>query len=652
MKAALVLIALLAASSGQATGLDAPTQKRVRAATFEVVVPKPSEETVTYERSPPYELLPFTERNDKFWPSGTAFAIGENTFVTAAHVLTSSLGGQAGAPMLRDAQGKTYPIERVLKYSGHQDFVMFTAGVKVASPLSTKTEVELDATVFAVGNAYGEGVVMRDGLLTSLTPEDQDGRWKWLRYSAATSPGNSGGPLLDAGGRVVGVVIGKSENENLNYALPIAHVLEAPETARIDQRYPLRVPILRDSIVARYDITIPLPLSITEFAARFAGEIQRGFLSERSRLLTEKAAQLPPRGKTETLFGEADWAVCPMLVMQAEDRSWKPDDGSRDSEELPEGAKVCSRMAAGIVLFSLDRGKSTDPAFYADRRKPMDLLLAGFKLPRPFGQENVLVTSLGGPVRGEEHRDHYGRHWNLAVFAVPYADSHLVVLLLPTPDGYAGMLGFATRGALPAVAEQLRFMSDFFYVSYEGTLPQWQSFLKRTDKPEALASVTLTRDVQGVHFRSSRVDFDVPPNLLSLDDSSSLQLRMSYAPSGTAMIWGVNTIFVSNEKKDERFFSLERIAKPSEGGGAKLVDRWEDLIESRGDFSPGRGHDAEFKKFWRRAAISATSRPGTDLDRGATLFYAVTTTVNGAKLPREVDDMHDQLLENVRVKER
>jgi serine protease Do len=79
--------------------------------------------------------------------------------------------------------------------------------------------------VLAVGNAFGEGVVIRDGLYTSATDEDQDGRWKWIRFSAAASPGNSGGPLLDGDGKVIGIVIGKSPNENLNYSLPIARVL-------------------------------------------------------------------------------------------------------------------------------------------------------------------------------------------------------------------------------------------------------------------------------------------------------------------------------------------------------------------------------------------------------------------------------------------
>ena len=113
--------------------------------------------------------------------------------------------------------------------------------------------------MFAVGNALGEGIVIRDGLLTSLTPEAQDGRWKWLRFSAAASPGNSGGPLLDAQGRVIGLVAAKSPNENLNYALPIERLLNAPEKQRtFEVRESFGIPkLLRGTIVADFKEIVP-----------------------------------------------------------------------------------------------------------------------------------------------------------------------------------------------------------------------------------------------------------------------------------------------------------------------------------------------------------------------------------------------------------
>ena len=223
------LIASALTSTGLAAGVLTPElQQQARAATFEVVLRKPERETATYEKPLPLELVPFIERNDHYWSVGTAFAVAPNAFVTAAHVIAGGVGSQFGIPGIRDNAGKVYPIDRVLKYANHEDFVVFSVtGSPVVTPLPTSTQTSVDDPVFAVGNALGEGVVVRDGLLTSLTPEARDGKWKWLRFSAAASPGNSGGPLLDSHGSVIGIVSRKSPNENLNYALPIELVLNA-----------------------------------------------------------------------------------------------------------------------------------------------------------------------------------------------------------------------------------------------------------------------------------------------------------------------------------------------------------------------------------------------------------------------------------------
>jgi hypothetical protein len=95
-----------------------------------------------------------------------------------------------------------------------------------------------------------------------------------------------------------------------------------------------------------------------------------------------------------------------------------------------------------------------------------------------------------------------------------------------------------------------------------------------------------------------------------------------------------------------------RQAKPAEAAGKELNDRWAEMLDSKGAFVPVRGHDNDYKKFWRRAAVGAGYRPGSGVDRNASLLYEVVSEVNDAKTPRRIDDMQDLLLENVRVKER
>ena len=88
-------------------------------------------------------------------------------------------------------------------------------------PLESAKGVNIGDAVLTVGNALGSGIVVRSGSLTSFTPEEMEGRWKFIRFTAPASPGNSGGPLVDKTGRVAGVVVRRSDAENLNYAVPI-----------------------------------------------------------------------------------------------------------------------------------------------------------------------------------------------------------------------------------------------------------------------------------------------------------------------------------------------------------------------------------------------------------------------------------------------
>ena len=186
--AALLAIAC-AALPAWAEDLSGEVIAALRRATFEVVVEKPMTDSLSYEKELPFDLLPYRVRNDRYESIGTAFALAGGQFVSAAHVMNLHSESVRRRIHLRDSDGKVIDLDRVLKFSFARDFVVFTVkGYRPGGELEANLAARRNDKVFAVGNALGDGVIARDGLYTSDTPEEEDGRWNWIRFSAAASP--------------------------------------------------------------------------------------------------------------------------------------------------------------------------------------------------------------------------------------------------------------------------------------------------------------------------------------------------------------------------------------------------------------------------------------------------------------------------------
>jgi hypothetical protein len=140
----LSLMASLGCAAAAAATLAPGVQEKLSSATFEVVFEKPVADPLTYEKPLPLELIPYRERTDKFRSIGTAFAIGSNRFVSAAHVINAGNGSQYGPLALRDASGKTYRVDKIIKYSSSEDYAVFSViDAPAVVPLLTRCERRL-----------------------------------------------------------------------------------------------------------------------------------------------------------------------------------------------------------------------------------------------------------------------------------------------------------------------------------------------------------------------------------------------------------------------------------------------------------------------------------------------------------------------------
>ena len=622
---------------------------KIGAATFEVVAAKPVEDNLVYEKPLPLELLPFQERNDKYYSIGTAFSIGANRYVTAGHVLTADLAGSWGPPQLRDAAGHVYSIDKVEKFSLERDFAVFSlVAPPAAPPLDTNTAPELNSVVYSVGNALGTGVVIRDGLYTSTTPEEQEGRWNFMRFSAAASPGNSGGPLLDKNGKIIGVVLRKSPNENLNYALPIAEVLNARDNlAEADARGTYRVDMFNAAQIGTFKAEVPLPLGFAELSKAFEAQTEAFIDSQHAALLATEAPRLFPAGagSQRLLHSMGPLRPFPWLLTRNDDGAWNPTAKPANKTPLPANGYVEIGVAGRTLMFHWRRPDTVAAKeSYAGPDKLMkDLLATGF-LKRNVATETVKITALGKPSEESVHTDRWKRRWQVRTWPLPYANMLFMTYALPVPDGYVVIARLTPAQQPYDAVVDLKLTTDFVYVGYEGTLAQWKDFLGQTALLPALFE-GLKIDLSGGRFTyaSSRVNFSVPQEVMAVTSDSVLTLGPSCFDDHGKVVWDATEIRLKRTNTDNDLVNIQRHIKPSADLEDGFTAQWDRVSNRKHPFDMVSHNENDIT----RIAGVFGSQAGGDGP-----LYTVFVGMAGAKPQEDMKTRLDLVLKDFQVVER
>jgi len=134
--------------------------------------------------------------------AGTIWS-SEGLIITNAHVV------QRAAPTVYLPDGRSLPA-RVLAHDPQRDLALLQvkASGLSAMPLGEADQLRAGELVFAVGHPWGVARAATAGVVIGLggdMPEMQAGRREWLMVSLVLRPGNSGGPLVDVAGRLLGV---------------------------------------------------------------------------------------------------------------------------------------------------------------------------------------------------------------------------------------------------------------------------------------------------------------------------------------------------------------------------------------------------------------------------------------------------------------
>jgi serine protease Do len=155
--------------------------------------------------------------------SGTGFFVAQNRVVTNNHVVS----GCTKAIQVRYPDGRSYTAT-ISGQDTTNDLVLLHTEMPNLSVASFRFQPLLGEAVATYGFPYS-GILspnFTSGDIAALSGPKGDTRF--LQTSTPIQPGNSGGPLLDVSGRVVGVVVAQLNaipNQNVNFAIQPSMVI-------------------------------------------------------------------------------------------------------------------------------------------------------------------------------------------------------------------------------------------------------------------------------------------------------------------------------------------------------------------------------------------------------------------------------------------
>ena len=136
--------------------------------------------------------------------SGTGFFVAEGLALTNAHVVT-------GCSLVRIGSAEQMVTALVVTRDENNDLALLRTAIHLAPLAQLRLSIRQGETVAAYGyplpGLLASGGNLTTGNIAALSGIGDDSRL--LQISVPVQPGNSGGPLLDSGGNVVGVVEGK-----------------------------------------------------------------------------------------------------------------------------------------------------------------------------------------------------------------------------------------------------------------------------------------------------------------------------------------------------------------------------------------------------------------------------------------------------------
>ena len=152
---------------------------------------------------------------------GTGFIVDEKGYiVTNAHILTNTFGNTTQIIQASTYDEKVYPA-KIIYIDANLDLVLLKIDGNFSRlELADSDNLEIGEKVIAIGNAEGFPFSVTDGIVSAIDRVGPNNLPYYIQTNAELNQGNSGGPLIDKDGLVIGMNNFKlADTEGMGFAL-------------------------------------------------------------------------------------------------------------------------------------------------------------------------------------------------------------------------------------------------------------------------------------------------------------------------------------------------------------------------------------------------------------------------------------------------
>jgi serine protease Do len=576
-------------SSG--TGLlSSNTLNMVQNAVFEVVIEKPVEDATVYEKELDWDRVPFVIRSDKYYSIGTAFAVSKTELVTAFHVI--NLGYESmvfNKYFIRDSGGNVYEVDQITGGSNEKDYLIFTVKGKIFDKFfQFEKNFKAGDTVFSIGNALGEGVVVRNGLILGTIPEEDSGRWNLLKSSADGNPGNSGGPLVTQDGKVVGVV--SSLKENILYSVP-AEVVLSGSRSELPYRQKSGVShlILANKLNGVFEFQAKLPDSYANVRKLICEAYNIHYVDAMTRLFKEAPEYLSGPNNAYLLNSSLSSIFPEVSFVDRNDENWKLSGLDKKNYPLDDDGRLYHGSVSGFSFYKIKRPLSVSvQKICTDPKYIMDLILRNIRTDRSlWGSDKYRILSYGEPSSQGSFRDALGRTWISAYWLIGFEDHVQIMYILPLPNGPIIVSTKQDSSFCRVYEWDLRKICDHLFAAYDGSFEEWGSYTSlKQFIPDFLKDFRFDwkSAEQRFSFNSGPLSINSDKQVFDWNARSELFLAHSWYKVDNKLEYGIRKIILTRDQRGKDFIIFYKNIKPDPKLGTNTMENWNDLVIEKHPF--------------------------------------------------------------------